>query len=109
LVDLVNELGHPVETLPLDRWAAELAAFAEGDGRELLAPLAGFLRRLDAGGPPLWRPLRFDSTRTREALAAGPVACPAVDRRLVESYLASLAEAGRIPPADRAELRRSVR
>jgi amino acid adenylation domain-containing protein/thioester reductase-like protein len=109
LVDLVNELGHPVEMLPLDRWAAELAAFAEGDGRELLAPLAGFLRRLDAGGPPLWRPLRFDSTRTREALAAGPVACPAVDRRLVESYLASLAEAGRIPPADRAELRRSVR
>ena len=112
LIELINDLGHPVEKIPLGRWAAGLADFVEREGSPLLAPLSAFLRGLGAdptfdGNPP-WRPLRFDSSRTQQALAGGAVTCPAIGPRFLEGYLAALVEQELIPAADR-ELRRSVR
>jgi amino acid adenylation domain-containing protein/thioester reductase-like protein len=92
------ELGHPLSTRPVRVWARTLAEQAESDAAAPLSPFADLLRRLagDAAAdrPGRFEPPRFGSVHTLSALAAGPVACPAVDRRFVAAWLGALAAAG---------------
>lgn len=99
LVELARELGYPLRTAPLRRWAADLAELVASAGDELLAPLGSFLGQLESGphGESPWIPWRFGSARTREALAPGRLRCPAMDRRLLALYLDALAREGFIP------------
>jgi myxalamid-type nonribosomal peptide synthetase MxaA len=90
VLGLLRDLGHPLRTVPVRRWAAALADLAEGGGCAPVEPLAGLLRQLGAGGEDLrLQPLRFASARTQAVLANGS-GCPRVDRELLAVYLASL-------------------
>ena len=103
LVELIRELGYPVRKLPLRHWAADLSEFAASSGDEFLAPLHSFLEQHGSGpatagnGEAPWVPWRFDTVRTRAALAAGPLRCPPMDRRLLALYLDALARERLIP------------
>jgi myxalamid-type nonribosomal peptide synthetase MxaA len=103
MIELVRELGYPVRKIPLRRWAADLEEFAAGSKDQFLAPLGSFLEQPKSDSPTAgqpeapWVPWRFETARTRAALAAGPVSCPSVDRRLLALYLAALAREGLIP------------
>jgi hypothetical protein len=102
VVELLHGLGCTLRRVPVDCWAAALEEAAEDGCSALLAPLQGLLRKLGTGAgggawaePLRFQPPRFESGRTQTALAAvGASECPAVDRRLLEVYLAAFLERG---------------
>ncbi|HEY0512829.1 MAG TPA: amino acid adenylation domain-containing protein [Thermoanaerobaculia bacterium] len=89
IVEGARDLGYSLRSVPLGRWAADLADLAETGGSAPLAPLAGFLRQLAAG--PAER--SFQPTRFAGAVALGALECPRLDRRLLELYLDRLSAA----------------
>ena len=99
VLELLRDLGHPLERVPVHRWAAALAELAESGCCGPLEPLSGLLRRLGSEtGERRFQPMRFASAKTQGLLTNGSGGGPLVDRRLLESYLSSLLAEGAASP-----------
>jgi thioester reductase-like protein len=92
LWEIARPLGYPVTSVPFGTWQARLRdAIRPGEPD---AALLGLLASVPAEAFALMP--RFDSTRVKTDLAATAVKCPEIDRRLLQLYIASLVQSGRL-------------
>ena len=97
-------LGYPVRLAPPRAWLRELRDVVQGGSDNALLPFWPLLVGADEGlattEDEILREsrLRFDDSNTRRGLADSAIACPPVDRRLLETYFGFLVESGYLPP-----------
>ncbi|MGY0235151.1 amino acid adenylation domain-containing protein [Longispora urticae] len=100
VLDGLRALGYPVAMVEPADWARRLAAAAgtatAGSSLPAVAMLTGDVADRHEGPMPV-----FDETGTRRALTGSGIACPVVDRDIVDRYLRYFRESGFLPPAVR--------
>lgn len=96
LMDLVRDLGHPLESLPYPEWVEALRRHsAQNPGVSFYRQLRLLLRSpiyLFAQDKPL-----FSADATHRALAAASIDCPRIDRKLMAAYFAHFRQCGYLP------------
>jgi hypothetical protein len=90
LMAILQNLGYPMDEVPLDEWMEDLRVHAvqSGDQPEEVTRLFAVLRLAMLAPHFLFykRPV-FDDVWTREGLAGSDVACAPVDEALVSTYV----------------------
>ncbi|MBW4537465.1 MAG: amino acid adenylation domain-containing protein [Pleurocapsa minor HA4230-MV1] len=96
LTNLIRAFGYELQELNQDRWQAKLTAIAENQLEHPLYPLISLLSSdKDSGNAP---PLQFDCQNTLQALAKTGISCPAMDEKLLRTYLYYLSKNGFLKP-----------
>jgi len=100
VVDWISNVGYPLESVPRAEWQTRIFEEARKSPQSGLYPL-GYLvaNRAHEAVPGAERPtpkrrLRFDASNTRAGLAGSSIACPPMDRRLIDSMFTYLAKSG---------------
>jgi thioester reductase-like protein len=96
LTNLIRAFGYELQELNQDRWQAKLTEIAENQPEHPLYPLIPLLSSAeDSGNTP---PLQFDCQNTLQALAKTEISCPAMDEKLLRTYLSYLSKNGFLKP-----------
>lgn len=94
LLHAVNDAGFGLDLMPYERWVEQLKS-RRSEGSNDLLPLAGYFT---PGLPEQSTRRVFDSTRTRERLAALGVVHPALDDAFLRRNVDAMVRTGFLPP-----------
>jgi thioester reductase-like protein len=102
LVAWIRSFGYPMQTIPYDKWRAQLLEFGrfKENAAYFLLPL--FSLSLTQAGPRIVRNMpECDCQNTLAGLAETSIACPPVDNQVFETYFSYFMRCGFLnaPPA----------
>ncbi|OKH20890.1 non-ribosomal peptide synthetase [Hydrococcus rivularis NIES-593] len=105
LIDAIHSLGYPLQQVSYDRWREKLIEIATHSPEHPLYPLVPFFPARESQEKPSGSvetryiaSLQFDCHNTLTGLAGTEIACPAIDKQLLATYLAHLAQGGFLNP-----------
>ncbi|WP_437967165.1 amino acid adenylation domain-containing protein [Sorangium sp. So ce260] len=113
--DLLGACDHPLVRLPYARWREELLKRIRRSGDSPLLPLLPMLIERVHGDLTRWELYEkmpaCDSRNAIDGLAGSDIACPPMDRRLLDRFLAYYLRTGylRAPAPPRSGVRRAAR
>ncbi|MEM8642937.1 MAG: amino acid adenylation domain-containing protein [Cyanobacteria bacterium P01_G01_bin.54] len=90
LIDEIEALGYPIQRREYDRWRADLARSIQQFPSVPMESLLSIFPERSAGYNLEILKLRLDSQNTQQGLANTTIACPPIDRRLLDVYLSYL-------------------
>jgi phthiocerol/phenolphthiocerol synthesis type-I polyketide synthase E len=101
LLDLLRDMGYPMETLSYRDWHGRLMEAARGGGAEALVPflpLVPPVEEMESAEAPAGPPLRHDDASVRQGLAGTGIECTPLSVELMRKYVQSFVERGILPP-----------
>ncbi|XYI02142.1 amino acid adenylation domain-containing protein [Sorangium sp. So ce1128] len=113
--DLLGACSHPLARLPYARWCEELLKRIRRSGDSPLLPLLPMLTERVHGGLTRWELYEkmpaCDSRNTTDGLAGTAIACPPMNKRLLDRLFAYYVHTGylRAPAPPRSGVRRVAR
>ncbi|HEU5332716.1 MAG TPA: thioester reductase domain-containing protein [Actinocrinis sp.] len=93
LIDALQQRGWPLERIGVERWWADLQD-SYGVRTNDLHPVMGVVEEFVVGGEEA---IHYDVANAEGALAGTGIACPPLDRRLLDLYLDWMTGAGYLP------------
>jgi thioester reductase-like protein len=111
-LEWIRARGHPLRSVPPERWYDDVLRFLARAPENPLYPMLPLLeeRRVgelgEAGADPASDPRRrhvLERTNTEEGLAGSSIECPRVDAALMHRYLAYLERSGAVEPPGASE------
>jgi hypothetical protein len=95
LVSWIRSFGYPIQSIPYDKWRAQLLELGriKENAAHFLLPL--FSLSLTQAGPRIVRNIpEFDCQNTLAGLAGTSIACPPVDNQVFEAYFSYFVSTG---------------
>jgi surfactin family lipopeptide synthetase C len=88
LTNLIHDFGYELKEVDREQWEAKLTDISENQPEHSLYPLISLLSSTEdvANAPPL----QFDCQNTLQALANTKISCPAMNEKLLRTYLSYL-------------------
>lgn len=94
IAELLRAHGHPVPQLPNAQWRDRLNATLAASRDMNLISLCMMAAQVESHQRPRAAQVRFDFTNTLNGLAGSAIACPVIDRALLELFYTHMEEAG---------------
>jgi thioester reductase-like protein len=102
LVACIRSFGYPMQTIPYDKWRAQLVELGRPKKNAAYFLLPLFSMNLSQAGPRIVRNIpEFDCQNTLAGLAETSIACPPIDSQVLEAYFSYFVRCGFLnaPPA----------
>ncbi len=86
----LDSMGYPVERLPYQQWREKLLKIIKNSPNHPLYAIASLFSANSSNSTTESKPLQFDAHNTFSGLADTSIICPAIDAKLLSTYISYL-------------------
>ena len=105
LFERIEQAGYKIARLNYEEWYTKLISIAKNSQEHILYPLISLFSANNSGEAQNKSfNLKFDCQNTLEGLAQSLITCPAIDEKLLDTYISCLINKGLLKSVDQAML-----